>query len=453
MGFLVSLLAFIVAIAILVAIHEFGHYWVAKKMGVKVLRFAIGFGKPLWTKVSGDDQTEYVIAAIPLGGYVKMLDEREGEVPENELDRAFNRQSVGKRIAIVAAGPVFNFLFAIAAYALMFMVGVTGMKPVIGEVVPDSPAAQAGIVAGEQIVAVGDDSTPSWEVAALAIINQAMSSGRVSLKLSDEEGNRTTRSLDLNDSKQMFAEGKILDNIGIRPWRPEVPAVLGQVLENGPGADAGLKTGDRVVEIDRQPIERWQDLVDAVRARPGKRVEFVVDRGGREFAYRVQLDSVQDSGMAVGRVGAGPRVDETQLASHRVEVRYGPIDAVVHGVKRTWAMSVLTLRFMGKMLTGQASLNNVSGPITIAQYAGVSAVIGLSAFLGFLGIVSVSLGVLNLLPVPVLDGGHLLFYFIELIKGSPVSEATEALGQRIGLGLLAMLMGLAFFNDINRLFG
>lgn len=453
MGFLTSLIAFIVAIGILVAIHEFGHYWVAKKMGVKVLRFSIGFGAPLWRKVAGADHTEYVIGAVPLGGYVKMLDEREGEVPASERDRAFNRQSVGKRIAIVAAGPMFNFLFAIFAYMLMFMVGVTGLEPEIGEVVADSPAAHAGIERGWTISAVDGDETPTWESAALAIINEAMDKGSVALTLIDDDGATVQRTLDLTDSRQLFAEGQILENIGIRPWKPRVTAVLGRLVDGGPGARAGLQAGDRVVEIDGKPVEVWQDLVSAVRSRPGERVMFVVERNGSEHAFPVQLDAVGDGKLSIGRVGAVPQIDEALLAAHRVEVRYNPLAAFVQGVKRTWDMSILTLRFMGKMITGQASLDNVSGPITIAQYAGVSALIGVSAFLGFLGIVSVSLGVLNLLPIPVLDGGHLLFYLIELVKGSPVSETAEAVGQRIGLGLLAMLMGLAFFNDLNRLFG
>ena len=453
MGFLTSLLAFIVAIAILVAIHEFGHYWVAKKLGVKVLRFSIGFGAPLWRKVAGPDRTEYVIGAIPLGGYVKMLDEREGEVPADELDRAFNRQPVGKRIAIVAAGPIFNFLFAIFAYMLMYMVGVSGMKPVVGEVIAESPAAQAGLHAGATITEVAGKRTPTWETAALAIINQAMDDGAVDLETVDENGAPMSMRIDLADSEQLFADSEILDRIGIKPWRPKVPAVLGRLVEDGPGARAGLQVGDRVVEIGGDPVEQWQDLVAAVRSRPGEAVDFVVERNGERRRFTVELEAVSDGKLKVGRVGAAPRIDEAALAAHRVEVRFGPVEAFFQGVRRTWEMSVLTLRFMGKMLTGQASLDNVSGPITIAQYAGVSALIGVSAFLGFLGIVSVSLGVLNLLPIPVLDGGHLLFYLIELVKGSPLSETAEAVGQRIGLGLLAMLMGLAFFNDINRLIG
>ena len=453
MGFLTSLLAFIVAIAILVAIHEFGHFWVAKKLGVKVLRFSIGFGAPLWRKVAGPDRTEYVIGAIPLGGYVKMLDEREGEVPADELDRAFNRQPVGERIAIVAAGPIFNFLFAIFAYMLMYMVGVSGMKPVVGEVIAESPAAQAGLHAGATITEVAGKRTPTWETAALAIINQAMDDGAVDLETVDENGAPMSMRIDLADSEQLFADSEILDRIGIKPWRPKVPAVLGRLVEDGPGARAGLRVGDRVVEIGGDPVEQWQDLVAAVRSRPGEAVDFVVERNGERRRFTVELEAVSDGKLKIGRVGAAPRIDEAALAAHRVEVRFGPVEAFFQGVRRTWEMSVLTLRFMGKMLTGQASLDNVSGPITIAQYAGVSALIGVSAFLGFLGIVSVSLGVLNLLPIPVLDGGHLLFYLIELVKGSPLSETAEAVGQRIGLGLLAMLMGLAFFNDINRLIG
>jgi len=300
MGFLTSLIAFIVAIGILVAIHEFGHYWVARRLGVKVLRFSIGFGTPLWRKVAGADRTEYVIGAIPLGGYVKMLDEREGEVPADELDRAFNRQPVGTRIAIVAAGPIFNFLFAIVAYMLMFMVGVTGLQPTVGEVVADSPAARAGLQAGVVIEAVGGKPTPTWENAALAIIDQAMEARAVELTLREPAGGVSPRRIDLAGASALFADADILARIGIRPWRPRIAAVLGRVVDGGAGARAGLREGDRVVEIDGQPVDRWQDLVDAVRARPGETVVFVVERDGRRQSLPVTLDAVDD--------GAGPLV-------------------------------------------------------------------------------------------------------------------------------------------------
>ncbi len=451
MSFLTSLVAFFVAIAILVAIHEFGHYWVAKKLGVKVLRFSIGFGRPLWKKVSGPDQTEYVVAAIPLGGYVKMLDEREGDVPDDELDRAFNRQPVGTRIAVVAAGPLANFLFAIVAYALMYAVGVNGIKPVIGEVVPDSVAAQSELLPGATIVAVNGKETPSWESATLSLINNALDTGMVEVTQRTSAGNVEKRYLDLGDAGNLLSEGDVLTNIGLKPWRPRIDAVFGKLIETGPASHAGLKPGDRVLRVNGEAIDSWEQLVLQIREHPGKALSLEVLRNGTDLRYKLVPDSVEDNGVTIGRIGAMPEIDQQQMDAMRVTVRYGMFEAVAKGAQRTWDMSVLTLRVMWKMLTGQASLKNISGPLTIAEYAGVSALIGGAAFLSFLGIVSVSLGVLNLLPVPVLDGGHLLFYFIELLKGGPVSETTEAVGQRIGLALLGSLMFLAFYNDISRL--
>ncbi len=453
MTFLTSLLAFLAAIAILVAFHEFGHYWVAKKLGIKVLRFSVGFGKPIWSKTAGKDQTEYVLAAIPLGGYVKMLDEREGDVPEDEVHRAFNRQSVWTRIAVVAAGPIANFLLAIAVYLLMYMVGVNGIKPKIGEVIPDTPAAFAGITAGSTIQSVNGVPTPSWEDATLTMIKEALSAGTVELSLQGSDGLVQTHALDLADSRELLGEGDVLRNIGIQPWRPIVPAVFGKLIPSGAAAKAGLLVGDHVTEVNGQKIAVWRDMVAIVQANAGQSLEMIVKRNNDLLRYTVVPEQVENNGRTIGRIGALPKIDQSKYDDMRVTVQYGPIDSFVRGVKRTWNMSSLTLRVLWKMVIGEASLKNISGPLTIAEYAGVSATLGIAQFLSFLGIVSVSLGVLNLLPIPILDGGHLLYYFIEVIKGGPVSRTTEAVGQRVGLALLGGLMFVAFFNDISRLLG
>jgi regulator of sigma E protease len=448
---LISLLAFIVAIGVLVTVHEFGHFWVARRLGVKVLRFSIGFGKPLWQRRFGADNTELVVAAIPLGGYVKMLDEHEGEVPATELDRAFNRQPVRSRMAIVVAGPLFNFLFAIAVYWLMFVAGVPGLRPVVGTVTPDSYAEQAGIVSGDEILAVGATATPTWETTVLALLDASLGGhDAVALTVRNSQGVERHLLASFESSDQLLKKGGVLENFGLTPWQP--PAVIDRLVEDGAGARAGLQPGDRIVQADAVAISSWSRWVDYVRARPGQVIEVRVLRSGQEIVLGLTPDSVADAGQTIGRIGAYVRLpDDDQRATMRVVVRYGPLQAVSEALGKTWDVTTLTLRTLWKMVSGGASVENLSGPISIAQYAGQSAVVGLAAFLGFLGIVSVSLGVLNLLPIPVLDGGHLLYYLLELVKGSPVSEAAQLLGQKIGIALLLALMSLAFYNDLIRL--
>ena len=451
MSVLTSVLAFVVAIGILVAVHEFGHFWVARKLGVKVLRFSIGFGHVIWRRVSPRDGTEFAISAIPLGGYVKMLDEREGEVAPEERARAFNRQPLRSRFAIVAAGPIFNFLFAIVAYMVMFMVGVNGLRPMIGAITPDSLAEQAGLTAGWEVTRVNDEPTRTWEAFSLSLINHALKREALQLELRDADGAIRTRTLDLAQRDDLLGEGDLLDLIGLKPWRPHAPAILGDLVAGGAAARAGLSAGDRVLTINGAAVSDWQGIVDAVQARPAQTLVFAIERGGEAREIRLITDSVEQDGRSIGRIGARPQVDQAEIEAMRVQVRHGPLQAFAQGVDRTWDMSILTLRMLWKMLLGEASVKNISGPITIAEFAGVSALIGVSAFLGFLGLVSVSLGVLNLLPVPILDGGHLVLYLIEWIKGKPVSEQAEALGQKVGLAILGALMFLAFYNDITRL--
>jgi len=451
-GFLFSLLSFVVAIGILVTVHEYGHFWVARLLGVKVLRFSIGFGKPLWTRTFGRDETELVVASIPLGGYVKMLDEREGEVAEEELARAFNRQPVSTRIAVVIAGPAFNFIFAILVYWVMFVSGVPGMKPVVGEVVPSSYAAAAGIRSGDVIRSIEQQPTPTWEAAIMALLNANLD-GKDTIRLTVDDADGRERHLQVYFEKpdELLKKGGVLDNFGLSPWQP--PAVIERLVAGGAGERAGMLPGDEVVHADATPINNWEQWVSYVRERPGKPIAMQVLRNGRVVELVVTPDRESDKGVMIGRIGAYVQLpSEEERATMRVVVRYGPLDAVPQALNKTWEVTTLTLRTLWKMISGRASVENLSGPISIAQYAGQSAAVGLITFLGFLGIVSVSLGVLNLLPVPILDGGHLLFYMVELVKGSPLSETTLLIGQKIGITLLLALMSLAFYNDLVRLF-
>ncbi len=447
---LTYILAFIIAVSIIVTVHEFGHYWVAKKLGVKVLRFSVGFGKPLFKRLAGMDNTEYVVASIPLGGYVKMLDEREGEVQESEVHRAFNRQPVWKRFAIVSAGPIFNFIFAILAYWLTFIVGVDGVKPTVGEVQAGSIAEQAQITPNQSFVSVEDVSVQTWQQTTIQLLDKALKNGIVHATVQDKETNKKVVTLDLSDTKQLLSEGNLLEKIGITPWRYQYKPIFGEI-KSGVAKSAGIQPGDRVISVDGKQVETWVELVKYIQAKPDVSIELAVERNAEHLVFNLVPDSQEQNGKTIGRIGAYPFVDEEQLKAHRVMVRYGPMEALAKGVIETWDYSILTLKLLWKLIIGEASLKNISGPITIAEYAGISAAIGFSAFVGALAFISIAIGVLNLLPIPVLDGGHLFYYIIEIIKGSPVSEQFEAMGQRIGIAMLAGLMVLAFYNDIHRL--
>jgi regulator of sigma E protease len=448
---LFSLLAFIIAIGVLVTVHEFGHFWVARRLGVKVLRFSVGFGKPLWTRTFGADRSEFVLAALPLGGYVKMLDEREGEVAPEELPRAFNRQPVSTRVAVVVAGPLFNFLFAILAYWLMFVAGVPGLRPVVGDVTPGSPAAASGVIAGDEILAIQGEATPTWESAIMSLLDASLDErDAIRLDVRDPDGADRNLTVRLAQSGELLEKGGVLHNFGIEPW--QLPAVLDEVVAGEAAEQAGLQSGDLIVAADGKPISGWNDWVEYVRARPDQPIQVEVRRNGARLGLELVPRRVTEGGAAHGFIGASVRLpDDGQHATMRVVVRHGPLEAVPAALGKTWEVTTLTLRTLWKMLTGKASVENLSGPISIARYAGESAAIGLTTFLAFLGIVSVSLGVLNLLPVPVLDGGHLLFYLVELAKGSPLSETAQLAAQKVGIVLLLMLMTLAFYNDLVRL--
>jgi regulator of sigma E protease len=452
-GFGGSLLAFIVAISLLVAVHEFGHFWVARKLGIRVLRFSIGFGKPIWRRRFGADRTEFVIAALPLGGYVKMLDEREAPVAPAEVSRSFNRQPLWVRSAVILAGPLFNFLFAIAAYWLMFVSGVPGLRPLVGEIAPQSVAEQAGFQQNDEFLSVAGKATPTWDAVTLELLGAALSGEHIEIFVRNLDGAQRLLIIDFADVPDALDKGGLLGNLGLSVWRPRLPPVIDRLVENAPAEQAGLQPGDRIVSVDTQAIETWSEWVDYVRAHPEQSLQLGVLRGTEQLEVVLVPKAVKQDGETIGQIGAYVRQPDGVQDNTRTEVRYGIVESAGKSVRKTWEMSALTVRTLWGMLSGRASVENISGPISIAQYAGYSARIGLASFLKFLAIVSISLGVLNLLPVPVLDGGHLLYNAIEWVQGKPLSDSAQQVGQQLGILLLLALMTIAFYNDLSRLFG
>lgn len=448
LDFLWSLGGFVVTIGVLVAFHEFGHYWVARRCGVKVLRFSIGFGKPLWTH-RAKDGVEWVVSAVPLGGYVKMLDEREGIVPPAERPYAFTQAGVGKRMAIVAAGPLFNFGLAILLYWAVFVIGVQGLKPVIDAPPANTVAAQAQLAAGDEVLAVGGEPIPTWNELRTEIIERALDKGTLPLTVKSADG--ALRSVSLPLASVRIDPEFLFDDLGLVPYEPKLPAII-DGLQAGEAAEAaGVQRGDELLSYNGTPIESWQQWALWVRAHPGEVAKLRLRRAGEEHELTVIIGRTEEGGRTIGRFGASVANPGDLWQDLRAVSRSGPLEAIPRAVSETWRMSSLTVRMLARMVTGEVSVKNVSGPIQIAQVAGYSAQIGGIAFLSFMALVSVSLGVLNLLPVPVLDGGHLLYYGVEALKGSPLSERAQEAGQRVGLTLLALLMGLAFYNDIVRL--
>ena len=447
-----SLLAFIVAISVLVAVHEYGHYIVGRWTGMKVLRFSIGFGKPIWTRIGGKDRTEYCISAIPLGGYVRFLDTREGPIPEEDEGRAFNQRPVPQRIAVLLAGPAFNFLFAIIAYWALFLYGIPTLVPAVGEVEPGSYAAEAGLEQGDRIVAVGDVETVDWESALVAMLDQMVSDGRVPLTLQAEDGWQRDVTIDVGaDARRLTEPGMLFEGLGFMPFGTgDLPADIGRVEDDGPAKAAGLQAGDRIVAIDGVPILDFADLVEAVQPRANQQVSVDYVRDGQRLSTMLVIQEQRVDGDVRGRLGVAHSGDFSEFYYQR---RYGPLDSMTQAMARTWSSTVFTLRMLGRMVTGDVSIKNISGPINIAQFAGQSAERGLDYFLGFLAIVSISLGVLNLLPIPVLDGGQIVYQSIEGLKGSPLSERAQIMGQQIGIFALILLMSFAFYNDLARIFG
>ncbi len=446
---LINLVAFIVAISILVAIHEFGHYIVGRWVGMKVLRFSIGFGKPIWTWVHGADKTEYCIAAIPLGGYVRFLDGREGPVDPEDEGRAFDHRPIPARIVVLLAGPLFNFLFAIFAYWVLFLSGIPTLQPAVGNVTPDSYAAQAGLEFGDKIVAVGDVQTADWESALVNVFDQMVATGRVPLTLEDARGEQRRATITVGaDASRLTEPNMLFEGLGFDPWQP--PAVIGELIEDGAAASGGLTTGDRITAVAGEQIRNFGDLIAVVSVRPGEQVELEYIRDGQTRIVDLVLGEHEIEGETRGLLGVRASSD---VSSYYYLRKFGPIESVAAAAQRTWTSTLFTLRMLGRMVTGDVSIKNISGPINIAQFAGDSAQRGLNEFLAFLGLVSISLGVLNLLPVPVLDGGQIVYQSVEWIKGSPMSERSQIIGQQFGILALILLMSFAFYNDIARLLG
>ncbi|MBY4675649.1 sigma E protease regulator RseP [Marinobacterium arenosum] len=446
-----TILATLVTLGLLVTIHEWGHFWVARRCGVRVLRFSVGFGKPLYTRKDRHG-TEFVVAAVPLGGYVRMLDEREGPVPADLRDQAFNTKPLWQRTAVVAAGPLVNLLFAVLAYWLMFVVGVTVLRPVIGELTPGSPAAEAQLPTGYEVVALNGRQTDSWDELNLRLAAWIGESGRVELDLRHSERQELRRvSVSLHEWQVDVETESPLSAFGIVPWRPPVPPVIGQLLPDGRAVGAGLQLGDRVLSIDGLPVASWQQLVEMVQAAPDRELLFDVERQGRVLSIAVlPAVRVAEDGREIGYVGAGVQ-PVSWPDSMYAERQLGLVDGLLAGLVKTGQMISLILESIWKMIEGVISVKNLSGPITIAKVAGASAASGLEAFVGFLAYLSISLGVLNLLPIPMLDGGHLFYYLIEAVRGKPVGERVQMMGLKIGMAILFSLMAVAIFNDVARL--
>ncbi|MEM9385851.1 MAG: RIP metalloprotease RseP [Pseudomonadota bacterium] len=457
MTILTYVFAFLFAVGLLVAVHEYGHYWMARRLGFKVLRFSVGFGKPLFRRVAGADRTEYVLGSLPLGGYVKMLDEREGPVAEHEVHRSYNRRPPSYRIAVLFAGPAANFLFAIAAFWLIFLVGMPGLRPFVGATDAGTPAAEAGLQVQDLILAVDGNDVQTWEGTLLAIYRTVLDNGEVPLTVEryasgarDSVVLRPTASL-----RELTRPGELLPGLGLNVWIPDVPPIIGEVPSDGPAASAGVLPGDRILAVGDAPVDVWSDFVDQVRPFPGRSTSLTVVRAdGSEAVLAITLGEQMDGEERVGYAGvaASPLSSETidQLWSQQ---RFGPVVAARNAAAKTWEMTSLTLDLFRRMLFGQVSVENLSGPINIAVYAGDTFRSGFVDFVRFLALVSVSLGLINLMPVPMLDGGQIVFTAIEGVRGSPLSDRVQLLGQQVGIFAVLALMTLALYNDLSRLIG
>lgn len=459
---MLTTLSFIFTLGLLVTIHEYGHFQVAKWCGVKVLKFSIGFGKPLFTRKFGKDQTAFVIAAIPLGGYVKMLDEREiaqeanpaepqVSYSEAELARAFNRQSVAKRIAIVAAGPIANLLLAIALYWLLMMMGVVGLKPIVGVVAERSPAAVASFTLGETIQKINGTDVSTWQDARWLLLNESLKNKSVEIQAVNRNQEVHLHQLDLSAINYDDTKQDILAGLGLSMYQPDIPALVGEVVKNSPAELAGLQTNDLVLTINNTKVKLWEDFVREIRQHPGVPLTVLVRRNAEKIKLTITPETISENGKTVGRIGAAFKIEQSKLDQLFVTTHYSAFTALVKATEKTYETAIFSLKMLGNMLTGKVSWKGMSGPVSIASYAGQSANLGFKVFIGFLAVMSISIGVLNLLPIPVLDGGHLMYYMSEIFTGKPVSEASIIIGQKIGFVLLGFMMVLALYNDINRL--
>jgi len=450
-----SALAFVLALGLLIAIHEYGHFWVARRVGIKVLRYSVGFGKPLLKRVGRVDGTEFVLAAIPLGGYVKMLDEREAPVAAELRSRAFNTQPLWARSAVVIAGPAANFVLAILAWWLVMMMGISGVAPLVGDPAPGSAAGAAGFAYEDRILAVDGEPVQSWQEARIALLEAGLDAGdgrAVPIRVRTAAGGEAVRSLALSSDAMLDSGGDAVRNLGLTRWWPRVDARIGEVVGDSAASRAGLQPGDLVLSVDGVAVDEWRTLVELVQPRPGETLALEVERAGTVLALQIVPEPVVAGESTVGRIGVIETASQGMMDKARVTVQEAPLAALGGAVSRTWDMSVLTLRMLGKLVLGQASLDNISGPISIAQYAGQSASVGPAHYINFIALISISLAVLNLLPIPMLDGGHLLYFAIEAVRGKPVSERVQIIGQQVGVVMLGGLMLLAFYNDLWRLF-
>ena len=445
-----SLLFFIISLAILITVHEFGHFWVARRCGVKVLKFSIGFGKPIWQK-TGEDGTKYILAMIPLGGYVKMLDEREENVPKELLSEAFNRKSLGARFAIVSAGPIANLLFAVFAYWLIFVIGVSGIKPIVSEVAISSPAEMAQLLPGDEIRSVNGDETPTLASFRNALAQVAEVGGRAELMIV-KGGQRELRSLIVPQRTVLGEEPvNMLEQLGLTPVLYELKPVVGAIVAGKAADVAGLRVGDVIISTKSIVVSHWSQWVEIIKASPNKLLDVEIQRQGVQHTLQIIPIETKEK---IGVIGAGVDVSATVVPAELLaEQRFGPLTSLLKAIKMTGDISLLTIKSFVGILVGDISTKNLGGPISIAQFASTSADRGLVSFISFLAIISISLGILNLLPIPILDGGHLVMYLFEWVRGKPLSEPFQLLFQKIGLVLLLTLMLSAFFNDILRLFG